>query len=392
MAPFDFPNSPANGDVYRPTGGPAYQWDGEKWKGGQPSGPQKELVIDLTGKTTIEVVVPTWAKSCIIDGVLWPANTSSFTLVQLSTDGTNFHAGTNYALVGGIVHNVQGGYTTQALVSGPGIYLDYPNSNLLIAHTFACHLNLEAAISGQLISARSEAQSYGANGGMQIIWEGYLNVGVAPARVQKLKFTSQSGVYPIGSYLHITWIGDAAQVPISNAIPDAPMDGKPWVRRNGLWVKQTGVVQQKVFYDSSDFSRAVVSEAAMSALQTFTPLYPDSKVYWEWSSYATLTTTAAIDDIRGRLYGKWYNGTSYQAVLLGTLVNGHVNFGGTALSSVFYGYWGGGPVDVSAYVATTGSDPLYLNKITIKLHGNPDYASVTLDTYDCTMKFTEILE
>jgi hypothetical protein len=234
---FDFPAGPTVGDVYRPTGGPAWQWDGEKWEGGQPSGPQKDLVVDLTGKSTVDVTVPTWAKSCTIDGVLWPAGTGSYTLAQLSTDGSTFHAGTSYQLVGGIVHNVTGGYTTQGSVAVPGIYLDYPNANLLIAHTFNCHLNLEAAIAGQLLSARSEAQSYGTNGAMQIIWEGYLNVGVAPARVQKLRFNLQgAGVYPINSYLHITWIGNDAQVPISNAVPDAPNDGISYERKNGLWV------------------------------------------------------------------------------------------------------------------------------------------------------------
>jgi hypothetical protein len=395
---FDFPASPSQGQVYAPTGGPAYQWDGEKWKGGQPSGPQTEQFFNLEGLSTLDIVVPSWAKMVELKGVIFTTSGTPAAALRISTDGTTFLAGASDYTIGGAEHaSGSVGYSSTAFAAASAMQFSggaefaagQPNN-------FEGVLSL-SRIAGQQFHMRSYSKFY-ASASTHLYRTAWFTSfssagGTPPMTIKALRFmngTTTPFVMAANSWLRVKWLGDAAQVPISNAIADAPSDGKPWVRRNGLWVKQTGVVQQKVFYDSTDFSRAATTEAVMSVGQSFQPLYPDSKVFWEWSGYATLTTTAAIDDLRGRLYGKYYDGTIYAASpLLGLLINGHVNMGGTALSSVFYGFWAGSPVDVSAYRRPDVSLP---GAITIRLYGMADYASVTLDSYDCTMKFTEVLE
>jgi hypothetical protein len=388
---FDFPASPTNGQVYAPSGGPAYQWDGEKWKGGQPSGPQTEQYFDLTGKTSIDLTVPSWAKACKLTGIAF-CPTGTQVALQMSADGTTFFTGaTDYTSTGPILNTGTSAYQAYGTSTAASAVLTLTSTSVALPHLFTTDLNVERPSTAQQFASKTDGKSHDSNAATGYrSWLSLAALGIAlttSLRLAKLRISNGGGVFTGGS-LHVQWLGDAAQVPISNAIPDAPQNGKPWVRRNGVWIPQTGVVQQKVFFDSTDFSRAATTEAVMSVPQTFTPLYPDSTVIFEWVSYATITTTASIDDLRGRLYGKFFDGAVY-ASAIGNVIMGHVNFGTAANSSVFYGSWLSPPVDVSACRRPPG-DTLP-GAITIRLYGMADYASVTLDSYDCTMRFTEIL-
>lgn len=230
---FDFPTSPTNGQVSN-----GYTWNGTLWAGGPgiASAPGEQF-IDLGGRGSVDIDVPDWAKFAEISGSVWPLATTSYLMMQWSTDGTTFYAGTSYQLMGGITHAITGGYVTQAAGAAPAIYVTYPRTNLNVPHTFACAFNLEAAVGNQLFAARSEMQAFdNAAGGSQFIWSGYLNVVVVPGRIKKIRllgYPLPSPIFPVNSVVKIKWSGIA--VPTSNAIPEAPQDGGEYVRVNGVW-------------------------------------------------------------------------------------------------------------------------------------------------------------
>ncbi len=227
---FDFPASPAIGDISN-----GYRFDGVGWAGGPIVATPQEQTFNLAGKTSIDVDVPTWAKGAVLDGSVFVSVAAAYAGLQVSVDGSTFYAGTSYQLMGGIIHNVSGGYATQAAGASPHLYIDYPRSNLLVPHIFQTQLSLESNSTNQLITARSEMQQYD-NSSLQsnLIWGSYLNVNLTPpARVQKLRVFCSGGSF-INGYVKIRWIG--ADVPQTNGlVPEAPLDGGEYVRVNGVW-------------------------------------------------------------------------------------------------------------------------------------------------------------
>jgi hypothetical protein len=233
---FDFPSSPTIGTVSN-----GFVYNGMGWSGGPvpAAGQPTEQFFDVGGLTSIDIDVPTWAKMATIEGVLWPSSGTAYCGLQVSMDGTTFYAGTSYQLIGGISHNVTGGYTTQTAGAAPILYVTYPKTNLNIPQICTANMNLEVVSGNQLIALRSEMQGYdNSTGASQYIWQGYLNVVVVPARVKKLRFLIQptgQPAWPAASFLKIKWGGTSATIPQSNAIPDSPQDGGEYVRVNGVW-------------------------------------------------------------------------------------------------------------------------------------------------------------
>jgi hypothetical protein len=403
MAPFDFPASPASGDVYAPTGGPAYQYDGEKWKGGQPSGPVREQFFNLAGLTQVDIPVPSWAKACKLDG-LTSGPTANAGNMRVSVDGTTFLSGANdYNNAGSVLNSGTGNAVAFPSANSSAISFTVSGDNAVLPHQWSADFQLERGSTSYVFAGKVYGRSHDANPATvarAFMAQFYVNATVTQLRIAALRIFTP-GTFQVGSYVRVKWLGDAAQVPISNAIPDAPSDGYPYQRVNGIWQRQKGVVQIKTFFDSTDYSRAASSEAILGAAQIFYPFYPDSKVYWEFASYITVTTNAAnMDDLRGHLYGKYYDGVSAYVSTIGNTISGHVNYNAsTVASSVFYtNPQRCAPMDISTY-----RDPNYVpggpvgslgggGRILMRMYGYPGYANSTLDLYETTMKFTEVLE
>jgi hypothetical protein len=387
---FDFPASPSQGQIYAPTGGPAYQWDGEKWKGGQPSGPQTEQFFDASGLANVDIQVPTWAKGVEITGNTMSAS-GTYPVLRVSMDGTTFLAGaTDYSNVGPIHNTGSSGYAVAALATGDHIQLGLNSDVPTFPQLFTANMTLvrpTTSTSYHLKNYLSLFQSLAANQ-----YRTYWNTGevrnATGLAIKALRVLCNGGTFNAGSWVRVKWLGDAAQVPISNAIPDSPHDGGHYVRQNGLWVRATPVLQDVLYYDSTDFSRNAVSEAVMSNPQNIILKSPTSKVFWEAAIYSTITSTASIDDLRARFTAKYFDGAAY--VNVGVRGNpiavfGHVNWASPGSSSVFYNHCRLGPLEVTGCVRSDAP-----NQIMIRMYGNPDYASSTLDAYDCTMRFTEV--
>ena len=231
---FDFPANPNVGDASN-----GYVYNGTGWAGGPVATTPTPTTtfVNLAGLTVADIDVPAWAKMATLECAFWPAAVGSYSFLQFSVDGTTFYAGTSYQLIGGVSHNVVGGYTTQTAGAAGGIYLDYPRSNLSIPHLVNCFVNLECLNTSQLFTARSESQAYdNAALGFQNIWQGYLNTGIA-GRLKKLRIAVQAGgAWPNNSYAKVTWHGDVPAPPQSNAVGEVPSDNVIYRRRNGVWI------------------------------------------------------------------------------------------------------------------------------------------------------------
>lgn len=239
---FDFPNSPALNDVYSAQG-VAWQYDGEKWKGGLPATQSDTQWIDMSGKSQVDLVVPTWARLVQLDGSVFQAAANAQIGVQISTDGSTFYTA-NYA-VGGPYHESAGGasaYKTQAQVTSASMVLGWGVDNLAVATNFNGLLNLTISAPGsQIYSMRATSTSYIASGGLrtQSILS-YYNATPSAASVKLIRLinTGAGGAYLAPSYVKVTWLGDLNALPQSGAIVDAPSDGAEYVRINGVWRKK----------------------------------------------------------------------------------------------------------------------------------------------------------
>jgi hypothetical protein len=232
---FDFPTSPTVGQASN-----GYVFNGVGWAGGPIAGQPTDQFFDLSGLSTLDITVPSWAKAVHLDGTLFTGVTTGFAMVQLSMDGTTFIAGSNYQ-IGGPVHNsgTSPYYATQGAVVAPGFYLSYPVDNLNFPHSFSADMNLVIGATG-LLACRAFNTAYrnAAPTQFETRWfSSYLNQ-TGPLSVKKLRFNNGAG--PItaagaGSYLRVKWLGASADIPQSNAPGEAPQTGGEYVRVNGVW-------------------------------------------------------------------------------------------------------------------------------------------------------------
>jgi hypothetical protein len=243
MSPsFDFPASPSSGQVYTPTGGPSYQWDGEKWKGGQPSGPQTEQFIDLSGKTQQDIVVPTWAKVAKFNATVLPSNaTPSVFCLRVSTDGTTFLTGAADYHAAGFNHFTgSGGFanaagTSSNLWSLTGAHDNAENPIVVDGQLSVSRVAVPPVFAGMVRSKHYNAAATSLYSESDLRISLYSGAG-SSLTLKALRFFSSAGTaWGGGSSLKIEWLGDAAQVPISNAIAEAPNDSNVYLRGQNTW-------------------------------------------------------------------------------------------------------------------------------------------------------------
>ena len=228
---FDFPTSPTVGQVVN-----GYSWDGEKWKGGQIAGPQKEMFIDYSGLSVVDVAVPTWAKSCKVTAVIQPTSAGAL-YVRASCDGTTFLAGASDYAYNGPYHQMTGSqYLTVAITASSFWPLSGGSDNTTVPAIVTAEISLQRSNDAHF-AFRTQGVSHHTTTAYMTNWyTGYLpgSVTGGALTIKALRFYNLTG--KPGSYIHIKWLGDDAQIPISNAIPDSPMNGKAYVRVNGNWV------------------------------------------------------------------------------------------------------------------------------------------------------------
>lgn len=293
---FDFPSSPASGDVYAPSGGPSWQYDGEKWKGGQPSGPQTEQFIDYSGKSSVNVPVPTWAKSCRVTMSITPTAAGSMSF-RISTDGTTFIAGASdytYTTPYHVAAPSPGAWSSGAMANASQAALSAGTDVLTVAHTIVAEISLVRPVASDAITYKSRGTSYHSTSQLMSAWfHGYVATGVMGGvlTVKALQFFGLTG--KAGSHIHVQWIGDAASVPISNAIADCPSDGGEYMRVNGVWrlSKQTFVAPfagNVVIFTPPAGARTALVKAALWAPSA-------NQTAMQWSADGTTWAAGASD-------------------------------------------------------------------------------------------------
>lgn len=241
MAALDFPSSPTLGQIFTSPNGPVYIWNGSAWMGGSAAGPMTEQVFDMSGKTAQDITVPSWARHCAIEGFGF-AMPSQF-VMRYSLDGSTFLAGASDYGSAGPYHNTGTAlYQTQAFVNQAFMYLTYGGDVVTVPHHFLANITLTrpdtAKSLGYMLAMGHESDSAAANLYRTQWSSGLLTVAASGSalRIAALRILLMGGqAMPTGSWCRVKWHGDSAQVPISNAIPEAPADGLDYVRNNGVW-------------------------------------------------------------------------------------------------------------------------------------------------------------
>jgi len=232
---FDFPASPSTGQVFTPAGGPAYQYDGEKWKGGQVSGPQTEQFFDLSGKTSLAVTIPTWAKSARIT-LTTLCSVAYQNYMRWSIDGTTFISSTDY-ITAGFYHGANATFNTQGAVTLANLPLTIQNGAPTVPDIVDIILTTQTP-AGNQFNMLTRSWAYGTTLlSTHVFYHHYSNL-TALINATSLKaflVFNDGTAWGAGSQMKVEWIGDAASVPISNAIADCPSDGGEYVRVNGVW-------------------------------------------------------------------------------------------------------------------------------------------------------------
>jgi hypothetical protein len=388
---FNFPAAPIQGEVFQPAGGPAWMWDGEKWRGGGIAGPQKEQLFDISGLTQKDITVPTWAKSMQFTMYAYiPAPTTTIGM-RVSSDGTTFFAGaSDYSSYSAPVHNTGTlAYATSASTIGSSILLTASGDNLAA---------VPATISGDMQLVRLGAASTimifkawakwadSAAGTLHRNWQtwGWPSSSLSLAQIKALRFFSTNGAaFAAGSSLHIRWIGDDAQMPVSNAIPEAPNDGKAYVRRNGVWQPVVNILNKEYQASAVSYPRTTTTEGPLTDSFAYVPKSPTSIVYVQAHCEPSLTSvSAAHDDYRGRLVLKYYDTASTQVVMNTILVGASNQVTVQANRAEYFNI-----VTPWAFASRRTDLP---TQIYVRLYGNPDYANLTLDCSGWSCAFEEI--
>ena len=192
-------------------------------------GPQKEQFFDLSGKTSQDITVPTWAKACRITGYVYvPA--SAAVINRVSVDGTTFFAGATDYQQGGPVHNTgSAAYTTSAQVGATWAAITPTSDNGSAAQNFTLDMNLVRALTNQVFVQRAYAKAIDSSAAN--IFRTYHNLTYLTAAlttalsIKAIRILLTTGAaMGAGSSLHIQWLGDDAQMPVSNAISEAYAD------------------------------------------------------------------------------------------------------------------------------------------------------------------------
>ena len=323
---FDFPASPTNGQVYVPTGGPAYQWDGEKWRGGQPSGPVTEQFFDASGLANVDIAVPTWAKGCSIVGCIFPtASTNTYVLARYSLDGTTFMAGATDYRVSGPTHNSgTAGYTANAAGDTNAVTITNTGDQVGVPHLFDTTIQLVRGVQPSQILGMTKTfmRTYYSDpsGVHRTSWQGgYVNAALGSnMAIKAMRFyLFGSMAMAAGSFLLVKWHGDAAQVPISNAIPDAPNDGKPYGRLNGAWSEVHTQALADARYEPIDSAYTKAESDAAYVNVGGDTITGDLTIY----RAATPTTGVVFLGNTGARY-LYYDGTNYNMPGAGLVLGG----------------------------------------------------------------------
>jgi len=255
MPPFDFPASPAVGEVSN-----GYQWTGEMWGGAPKLGTDmSEQFFDLTGLSSLDIQVPVWAKGVqLIGNCYLPTNASNTMLLRVSADGSTFFSGASDYYNIGCSHNTgSSGYMTNQSATGTGIVLTLSGQDPVFPHSFTAEMTLvRPASPSQIFLCKTYGKSQDTAASTMsrtVWWEGWLSTAVTTALALKaLRLFNFGGTACLaGSWLKVKWLGDIAQVPPSTGIADAPSDGCEYVRVNGIWRKksQTFVLDGIVNFD-----------------------------------------------------------------------------------------------------------------------------------------------
>lgn len=239
MAAFDFPSSPTTGQVFTQNG-VTFVWNGYAWIGNaQQAGPQTEQLFDLSGKATLDIAVPSWAKAAALEISAFPPN-GAYIGMRLSADGTTFFSGaSDYRLVGPQHFTGTAAFTKADVTPVTEIQLSLVSQDAAIATSVTAQLSVSRASTALTFGLKNYSKTFGlATTQLFSTWWGhqYLMPAVTTAlTIKALRIYSSTGTFGAGSWVQVNWIGDSAAIPTGNAIADAPQDNGEYVRVNGIW-------------------------------------------------------------------------------------------------------------------------------------------------------------
>lgn len=238
---FDFPTSPAVGDVMN-----GYQWDGEKWRGGAAAREPDEQFFDLAGLTTKDIVVPAWAKGCTLDGAAYMPNTATQLCLRYSLDGTTFLVGASDYSYGGPTHqDGSASFAKTVSTAGTAILLGGQGDVVAVPHKFMASIALTrpdtAKVLG-IVEAYIKMMDTAAANLVRTAWFGGWVTAAAGGSALTIKairiLQFSGGVFGAGSFVRVKWIGAQAQqtiammnkVTISTADPSGGAPGDIWFK------------------------------------------------------------------------------------------------------------------------------------------------------------------
>jgi Chaperone of endosialidase len=234
---FDFPQNPTVGQKAY-----GYTWNGYGWAGGPgQAATVTEQFFDVTGLSSKDIPVPSWAKGVVIEGRIYHPNaTPGVPVLYVSTDGTTFHTAASDYVYEGPYHNVASpfygtvGNTAAAyapLTTGNG------HANASVPFVFRVDMGL-ARSAGQLLSWRTYTSAWVDTGARQseANWfQSYLNATGAGNTIKIIRIVVSNLVWGSNSWVKVRWTGDSAALPVPSGIADAPNDAFVYLRGQNSW-------------------------------------------------------------------------------------------------------------------------------------------------------------
>jgi len=174
-----------------------------------------ERTFVLDGLLQQEFIVPSFAKGVQINGSVYTGSASGLPGLHISTDGTNYIAGSTPYTVMAMYHDsgTSPYYGTQGAVAAPSMQLGFGGDNLNVPQSFIAEMGLVTATT--IIGCRAHATSYRNTaplGTRTVLSFNYTNVPAGTQRVQKFRLINGSVVTPTlafaaNSYCTVKWLG-----------------------------------------------------------------------------------------------------------------------------------------------------------------------------------------
>jgi hypothetical protein len=173
----------------------------------------KEIFIDPSGQSNVDIAVPAWARHVEIEGSCYMP-TGTICLMQVSGDGTTF--GTAYTVSGPFHGTGSGGFATYPPATSGTIALTLNSDEPLVPHNFMAFMALTRPTAAHFITCKSYSIDYatGAAFGYRTSW---LQSSISSSTFSDLaiKILRFLGPFTTGSSIVLRWAGKDTQAMVA---------------------------------------------------------------------------------------------------------------------------------------------------------------------------------